>query len=67
MRKITTIVNAETKREAEVWYNPEWEEYVVLFFKTTPKTRNHQRGADYHADDKQDALDTAKHWTSQKD
>ena len=67
MRKLQTHVHADTKREAEVWFNPEYDEFVVKFFTTTPKTRNHQRGADYHTDDKQDAMGTAQLWIAQKE
>lgn len=44
-------------RCAKVYRDAEWNEYRVKFFTNG----FHQSRADYHTDDKQDAIDTAKY------
>lgn len=39
-----------------ILFNPDYDEYVVKFYKEDV----HQANADYFTDDKQDAVDTAK-------
>lgn len=60
MRNLVT--HTSPTKEAEVWFDSEWDEYVVKFFTITVMTRNHLRKADYHTDNKQDAFDTAQHF-----
>lgn len=62
MRLITTftrVCNEHHVRAAKVYFHADWEEYTVRFYINGV----HQRKADYHADDKQDAIDTADYWT----
>lgn len=58
----TRVCNENHTREARVYYHADWQEYVVRFYING----KHQRKADYHADDKQDALDTADYWTNKE-
>lgn len=62
-KKFAEIVNAESGRIAKLYHDAEWGEFRVVFYKGTIK----QAGADYHASDRSDAIDTANHWTNQKD
>jgi hypothetical protein len=56
MRLITTIENDDMELSAKVYRDTDWNEYRVKFFECGI----HQVEADYHTDDKDDALDTAK-------
>ena len=56
MRLITTIQNPATEQVAKVYRDTDWNEYRVKFFECGI----HQVESDYHTDDKDDALDTAK-------
>lgn len=54
-------------RQVKVYRNSEWNEYIVKFyeywedFSTMHCGYAHLTNADYHTDDKQDAIDTAKY------
>uniref|UniRef100_A0AAU6W354 Lysis protein n=1 Tax=Pseudomonas phage Lepni01 TaxID=3138536 RepID=A0AAU6W354_9VIRU len=61
-RKFAEIVNAETGRIAKLYYEPEFEEYDVVFYQGLVKLTD----ATYFTCCRTDALDTANHWTSQK-
>ena len=56
MRLIAEFTNAETGK-ASVYYDSEWQEYVVRWFNTHGV---HLDASDYHTDDKEDALSTAR-------
>lgn len=58
MRLIGTHSSADGNKKAKVYRNSEWEEFVVKHFESD----NHQKNADYHTNDKEDAHNTAKHW-----
>jgi hypothetical protein len=49
-------------RIAKVYRDTEWGEYRVRFWDC----KVYQAGADYHTDDKQDAVDTAITWTTKE-
>ena len=51
------------ERRAKVYRDVEWQEYRVRFFIGGI----YQTDADYHTDDKQDALDTATSFINKKD
>jgi hypothetical protein len=55
MRLISTIHKASAEATAKVYRDTEWQEYRVKFYRGTI----HQVNADYHTEDKQDAIDTA--------
>ena len=55
MNKINTVYGPATT--ARVYRDSEYDEYVVKF----DHFGSYVEGADYHTDDKQDALDTAKY------
>ena len=60
LRKLTAFT-AKTQgqvRAAVVYRDVEWNEYRVKFYRDTV----YQEEADYHDDDKQSAMDTAKHF-----
>ncbi len=57
MRLLKAFING--KRVAKVYKDLEWEEYRVKFFVDDVQ----QVHADYHTDDKQDALSTAETWS----
>lgn len=62
MRKITEMGNGKD-RLAIVYRNSEWDEYVVKFYLTDANgSRTHQKDADYHTDDLQDAKTTGMIW-----
>lgn len=54
MRKINSYKNGSNS--ANVYRNSEWKEYIVKFYRNG----YHMGSADYHTDDKKDALDTAQ-------
>jgi hypothetical protein len=56
MRLVTTIQNLSKEKFAKVYRDTDWNEYRVKFFECGI----HQVEADYHTDDKDDALDTAR-------
>ena len=58
-RRKIDMLSANDKR-AVVYYNAEYEEYSVTFFRGAVK----QIGADYFADSKQDAINTAMHFVN---
>lgn len=62
-KKFAEIINAETGRTAKLYHNSDFEEYDVVFYKGLIK----QTEATYFTCCRTDALDTANHWTSQKD
>lgn len=53
---IETIKNETLGNVAKVYRDAEWNEYVVVFCALGVK----QEGADYHTDDKEDAINTAR-------
>ncbi len=54
MRRIETITNNSTGREARVYRDSEWQEWRV--------NGQHQTEADHHTDDKGDAQCHARAW-----
>lgn len=61
-RKLGEIVNAETGRIAKLYYEPEFEEYDVVFYDKGVR----QNGATYFTRCRTDAFNTAEHWTDGK-
>lgn len=59
MRRIHRTDRIDGKH-AEVYYCHDWCEYVVKFYNHG----KHQKRADYHTDDRQDAIDTAEYQTA---
>ena len=55
MRKIHEVTGPSGS--AKVYRNAEWQEYVVKFYAVEGV---HLKSADYHTDDKADALKTAE-------
>jgi hypothetical protein len=55
MRLISTIHKAAAEATAKVYRDTDWQEYRVKFYARG----QHLQNADYHTDDKQDAIDTA--------
>ncbi len=55
MRLINTIHKAAAEATAKIYRDTEWGEYRVKFYRAG----QHQQDADYHTEDKQDAIDTA--------
>lgn len=55
MRLISTIHKAAAEVTAKIYRDTEWQEYRVKFYREG----QHLQNADYHTDDKQDAIDTA--------
>ena len=55
-----TIINVREKggRRAVTYRDSEWEEFCVYFHENGV----HLEDADYHTDDREDALDTAAAW-----
>lgn len=62
MRLIDTIRNNRTNQAAKVYRDSEWNEYRVRFYQDG----HVQPAQDYHTDDKQDALDTARRVQAQE-
>ena len=56
LRKIETRTNPANQVKTEVFFNPEFSEYLVKVYRQG----NYQSGADYFTDDRQDARDTAQ-------
>lgn len=59
-KKFAEVINCETGRTATVHYGAEWGEYKVRFHRDG----KYQEGADYHTDDRLDALGTASHFAN---
>ena len=59
-RKIQEYTSLKTMREAKVYRDSEWNEYIVEHYREGIK----QEGASYHTSDKQEALDHGANWTS---
>lgn len=57
-KKFADLINAENGKSATVHYGAEWGEFKVRFHRNG----EYQKGADYHTDDRQDALGTAAHF-----
>jgi len=55
-RLITKMANEQSGKEAKVYLDREYAEYIVQFFDNG----KYQREADYHTDDKDDAIGTAQ-------
>jgi hypothetical protein len=58
LRRLETISNMTTGREARVFRDAEWQEWRVKFYQAG----QHLAEADYHSDDKGDAQFTARSW-----
>jgi hypothetical protein len=56
---VQTLTAANGGNVAKVYWDGGWEEYVVRFFSYSSRLMD----ADYHTDDKEDALKTAEQWT----
>lgn len=54
-RKLILTVEAFAGDHCKVYRDSEWNEYRVVFYRDSIK----QEGADYHTDDKADAISTA--------
>lgn len=61
-KKIHTATNAVTGHQAKVYRDAEFNEYRVCYWLDGSKVN----GADYHTDDKQDAISTANLWTGKQ-
>lgn len=61
LRLVNRIANGHTQKAAKVYRDVEWQEYRVKFYRNGM----YQEGADYHTDDKDDAVGTAEHFTLQ--
>lgn len=59
MRKLFSITIAD--RKVEVFFNNDWDEYVVKFYADGVYLQQH----DYHADDRADAYGTANNFVNQ--
>lgn len=55
MRLISTIHKAAAETTAKIYRDSDWQEYRVKFYRAG----QHLTNADYHTEDKQDAIDTA--------
>jgi hypothetical protein len=60
LRLTATHKNADGSRVAKVYRDAEWDEHRVTFHKNGV----HNKNADYHTDDKDDAHRTAKYWVN---
>lgn len=56
LRKIHTATGSD--KVAKVYRDVEWNEYRVIYYLNGQKLN----GADYHTDDKADAINTANLW-----
>jgi hypothetical protein len=56
MRLINTIHKAAAEATAKVYHDTDWSEYRVKFYIQG----QHHQDADYHTEDRLDALDTAR-------
>jgi ribosome modulation factor len=67
LRKVYSVsssVDAQLPlRTAVVYRDVEFDEFIVKFYID----EKHQKGADYHDDDKQSAISTAETWVTSKD
>ena len=54
--------SASGARQARVYRDAEWDEYVVKFDERMGTAWIHREAADYHTSDKQDALFMAANW-----
>ena len=60
LRKITSFKNEINSLQSSVYRDTEYDEFRVRFYRDG----TYQANADYHTDDKQDALDTARSFCS---
>lgn len=51
-------LGSDDARSAKIFWDRDWNEFVVRFYEQG----EYNQEADYHTDDKQDAVDTAKSW-----
>lgn len=58
-RKIHEVNNNNDKM-AKVYFDPDWEEYIVTFWLDGDKIKD----ADYHSWEKYDAINTANNWVN---
>lgn len=61
MRIIARIASDITGRSATVYRDTVWQEYRVKFFACNGPLCE---SADYHSDDRADALETSTHWVT---
>ena len=61
LRLVTSIAIQHTGKAAKVYRDADWNEYRVKFYRNGM----YQEGADYHTDDRDDALGTAEVYTLQ--
>lgn len=61
MRKLIGINNGNTDRKIAVYFDRDYDEYVVKFYEHG----TYLVASDYHTDDKADAYDTASNWVNQ--
>lgn len=61
--KKSIYTNQMTRKKAEVWYDPEYGEYIVKFHRNG----KYQPGADYYAADRRDADNTAVYWVNKEE
>lgn len=54
--------NPSTTRQAKVYRDAEWQEWVVQFYRNGAKLTD----ASYHTTDEVDAHQTARHWVDQE-
>ncbi len=59
MKRLETIINTTNGREARVYRDSDWQEWRVKFYEKGI----HLTEADYHTDDKSDAMHNARSWT----
>jgi len=58
LKLIVTMQNTTEGHLAKVYWDSEWEEYRVKFYRFGED----YTGCDYHTDDHDDAKATARHW-----
>ena len=61
LRTINRGATANAEYSYTVCWDAEWQEYLVTFYKRGIWMKD----ADYHTDDKQDALQSAAYWLNQ--
>ena len=58
MRKLTKVFNSDTGRGFTIYKDTDWKEYRVQFYAD----HKHLTEADYHTDDKEEALHHGAVW-----
>jgi len=59
-RLIKTLSSENGNKQAKIYRDSEWQEYIVEFYIDN----NKQENASSHTDDKEDAFSTANHFVS---